>query len=210
MNKKKITIIDYGCGNIFSLKRTINKFDYNVEFTKDPDKIVNSEKIFLPGVGAFKTGIDNLKKNNLDEAIRLFLKKGNFLLGICLGMQLLMDKSEEFGNYLGLGLISGDVSKLGKINNYPIPHIGWTQIHKQHSSNDNIYLLKSIKDQSYFYFIHSYQVIKKKKNETLSLSSYGNNYFSSIVNSDNIFGTQFHPEKSGKVGEKLVFNFLQM
>ena len=210
MNKKKITIIDYGCGNIFSLKRTINKFDYNVEFTSDPDKIINAQKIILPGVGAFKTGIDNLKKNNLDEAIRLFLNKGNFLLGICLGMQLLMDASEEFGNYLGLGLIGGNVSKLMKTDNYPIPHIGWTQIHQQYNLNNNIYLLNNIKNLSYFYFIHSYQVITKEKNETLCFSTYGSNHFSSIINSNNIFGTQFHPEKSGKVGEKLVLNFLQI
>lgn len=210
MNKKKITIIDYGCGNIFSLKRTINKFDYNVEFTRDPDKIINAEKIILPGVGAFKTGIDNLKKNNLDEAISLFLNKGNFLLGICLGMQLLMDESEEFGNYLGLGLVEGNVTKLKKVDNYPIPHIGWTQIHKQNDLNDDIYLLNNIKNLSYFYFIHSYQVNTKKKNETLTFSNYGNNHFSSIINSNNIFGTQFHPEKSGKVGEKLVLNFLKL
>ena len=128
MNKKKITIMDYGCGNIFSLRRILEKLNLDVEVTKDPEKIINSDKIILPGVGAFKIGIDNLKKYNLDESINSFLNKGNYLLGICLGMQLLMEKSEEFGNHIGLGLIKGDVTKLDNKKYYPIPHIGWTQI----------------------------------------------------------------------------------
>ena len=210
MSKKKITIIDYGCGNIFSLKRVLAKFGYAVEVTKDPEKIANSDKLILPGVGAFKIGIDNLKKDNLDESINLFLSKGNYLLGICLGMQLLMDKSEEFGNHTGLGLIKGDVTRLSKKEYYPIPHIGWTQITAEENSLKNNFLFNNVKDQSYFYFIHSYQVITAVKNETLSFSRYGDNYFSSVINSNNIYGTQFHPEKSGKVGEKLVLNFLKI
>jgi len=210
MNKKKITIIDYGCGNIFSLKRLLDKFGYAVEVTKDPERIINSDKIILPGVGAFKIGIDNLKKDNLDESINLFLNKGNYLLGICLGMQLLMDKSEEFGNHIGLGLIKGDVTKLNKKKYYPIPHIGWTQIETEESSLRNNFIFNNVKNKSYFYFIHSFQVITEVKSETLSFSTYGDKYFSSVINSNNIYGTQFHPEKSGKVGEKLVLNFLKI
>ena len=210
MSKKKITIIDYGCGNIFSLTRLLDKFGYVVEVTKDPEKIINSDKIILPGVGAFKIGIDNLKKNNLDESINLFLNKGNYLLGICLGMQLLMDKSEEFGNHIGLGLIKGDVTKLNKKEYYPIPHIGWTQIKTEENYSRNNFIFNNVKNKSYFYFIHSYQVITEVKNETLSFSRYGDNYFSSVINSNNIYGTQFHPEKSGKVGERLVLNFLEI
>jgi len=172
MNKKKITIIDYGCGNIFSLKRLLDKFGYAVEVTKDPERIINSDKIILPGVGAFKIGIDNLKKDNLDESINLFLNKGNYLLGICLGMQLLMDKSEEFGNHIGLGLIKGDVTKLNKKKYYPIPHIGWTQIETEESSLRNNFIFNNVKNKSYFYFIHSFQVITEVKSETLSFSTY--------------------------------------
>ena len=209
MNKKKITIIDYGCGNIFSLRRILEKLNLDVEVTKDSEKIINSDKIILPGVGAFKIGIDNLKKYNLDESINSFLNKGNYLLGICLGMQLLMEKSEEFGNHIGLGLIKGDVTKLDNKKYYPIPHIGWTQIETETNSIKNNFILDEIKDRSYFYFIHSFQVKTRLKDETLSFSRYGDNCFSSVINSKNIFGTQFHPEKSGKVGEKLLLNFIK-
>ena len=210
MSKKKITIIDYGCGNIFSLSRLLQKFEYEVEITKDPDVVSNSDKIILPGVGAFKIGIDNLKNNSLDESINLFLSKGNYLLGICLGMQLLMDKSEEFGNHNGLGFISGEVTKFDKNKDYPVPHIGWTKIEIEDEILKKNFIFNSIKDKSFFYFIHSYKVITKKKNETLAFSKYGNNTFSSLISSKNIYGTQFHPEKSGKVGEKLVSNFLKI
>ena len=209
MNKKKITIIDYGCGNIFSLRRVLDMFGYEVEYTKDPNKIINSDKIILPGVGAFKVGIDNLKKDNLDESISSFLDKGNYLLGICLGMQLLMDKREEFGNHNGLGLIKGNVTKLKNKKYYPIPHIGWTQIEIEENLPKN-FVLNEVKNKSYFYFIHSYQVKTEEKKETLTFSRYGDNYFSTLINSQNIFGTQFHPEKSGKVGEKLLLNFLNL
>jgi len=209
MNKKKITIIDYGCGNIFSLRRILEKLNLDVEVTKDAEKITNSDKIILPGVGAFKIGIDNLKKYNLDESINSFLNKGNYLLGICLGMQLLMEKSEEFGNHIGLGLIKGDVTKLDNKKYYPIPHIGWTQIETEMNSIKNNFILDKVKDRSYFYFIHSFQVKTILKDETLSFSRYGDNYFSSVINSKNIFGTQFHPEKSGKIGEKLLLNFIK-
>ena len=206
---KKITIIDYGCGNIYSLTRVLNKLGYTVEVTNDSDKIINSDKIILPGVGAFKIGIDNLKKNKLDESINLFLNKGNYLLGICLGMQLLMEKSDEFGSHIGLGLIKGNVTKLNNKEYYPIPHIGWSQIELEESSLKKNSILENIKDRSYFYFIHSFQVKTNLKKETLSFTNYGDNCFSSIINSENIFGTQFHPEKSGKVGERLLSNFLK-
>jgi len=209
MNKKKITIIDYGCGNIFSLRRILDKLNLDVEVTNDPEKIINSDKIILPGVGAFKIGIDNLKKYNLDESINFFLNKGNYLLGICLGMQLLMEKSEEFGNHLGLGLIKGNVVKLENKKYYPIPHIGWNQIEIKKNISDKGFILDKVKDKSYFYFIHSFIVKTTIEEDTICFSRYGDNYFSSVINSKNIFGTQFHPEKSGKVGEKLLLNFLK-
>ena len=191
---KKITIIDYGCGNIYSLTRVLDKLGYTVEVTNDSDKIINSEKIILPGVGAFKIGINNLKKNKLDESINLFLNKGNYLLGICLGMQLLMERSDEFGSHMGLGLIKGNVTELDNKKYYPIPHIGWSQIELKENSLNKNSILENIKDRSYFYFIHSFQVKTNLKKETLSFTNYGDNCFSSIINSENIFGTQFHPE----------------
>ena len=208
MNKKIITIVDYECGNIYSLLRILDKFGYKVELTNNPDKIKNADKVILPGVGSFKTGIDNLKKNNLDDAINFFLRRGNHILGICLGMQLLMEKSYEFGEHKGLGLIKGEVIKLEKGQNYPIPHIGWSQIIFSNSKVESNFFLKNISKASYFYFIHSYQVKNANKEEALCYTNYGKNYFSSIINENNIFGTQFHPEKSGRAGEKLLLNFL--
>ena len=107
MNKKIITIVDYECGNIYSLLRILDKFGYKVELTNNPDKIKNADKVILPGVGSFKTGIDNLKKNNLDDAINFFLRRGNYILGICLGMQLLFSESDEFGSSKGLSIFKG-------------------------------------------------------------------------------------------------------
>ena len=208
MNRKRITVIDYGCGNIFSLRRILEKLGYNVLVTDDPDLISNADKIILPGVGAFEIGIKNLKKNNLDESLNYFLKKGNYLLGICLGMQLLMNSSEEFGNHDGLKLIPGDVIKLKNSKDYPVPHIGWSQIIINKIKQNEQSLINNIRDLSFFYFIHSFQVIAEKPKNIVSYTLYDENKFCSIINSDNIYGTQFHPEKSGKVGENLLSNFL--
>ena len=209
MNKNLITIVDYGCGNIYSLNRILEKLNFKVEITDDPDKVTNADKIILPGVGAFSVGMENLKKNNLQDALNGFLKKGNFLLGICLGMQLLMKSSEEFGQFEGLGLINGKVISLEGKENFPVPHIGWSTIELNKNKNKNK-LITNIKNYSYFYFIHSYKVLVDDNKNSICTTSYGLNKFCSVVNSANIFGTQFHPEKSGKVGEKLIQNFLDL
>ena len=151
MSNNLITIVDYGCGNIYSLNRIIEKFDYKVEITDDPEKVSKADKIILPGVGAFSVGMENLKKNNLVQAINDFLKK-KFFACICLGMQLLIKSSQEFGNHDGLGLISGKVISLDGSENYPIPHIGWSEINIELSKNN---LISNIKDKSAFIsFIH--------------------------------------------------------
>ena len=209
MNNNLITIVDYGCGNIYSLNRILEKLNYKVEITDDPEKVSKADKIILPGVGAFSVGMENLKKNHLENALKEFLKKGNSLLGICLGMQLLMKSSQEFGKYDGLCLINGDVISLERNESYPIPHIGWSQIQVEKNKTENKLVL-NIKDKSYFYFIHSFKVLVDNKNDTVCSTKYGVNHFCSVVNYENIYGTQFHPEKSGKVGEKLIQNFLNL
>ena len=196
MRNNLITIVDYGCGNIYSLNRILEKLNYKVEITDDPEKVSKADKIILPGVGAFSVGMENLKKNHLENALKEFLKKGNSLLGICLGMQLLMKSSQEFGKYDGLGLINGDVISLERNESYPIPHIGWSQIQVEKNKTENKLVL-NIKDKSYFYFIHSFKVLVDNKNDTVCSTKYGVNHFCSVVNYENIYGTQFHPEKSG-------------
>ena len=209
MSKNLVTIVDYECGNIYSLNRILEKLNYKVEITNNPEKVNNADKVILPGVGAFSVGMENLKKNDLQEAIKNFLKKGNFLLGICLGMQLLMKSSDEFGKYKGLSLINGKVISLEKNENFPIPHIGWSSIEIDKKKNENK-IISEIKDKSYFYFIHSFKVLVEENDSSVCTTNYGTNKFCSVVNSSNIFGTQFHPEKSGRVGEKLIQNFLDL
>ncbi len=208
MIKNKVTILDYGCGNIFSLVRILEK-KCSVQISSDPKKIENSDKIILPGVGSFQVGIKNLNDNSVDEGLKLFLKKGNFLLGICLGMQLLMDESFEFGHHKGLGLIKGQVKKINYQNSYPVPHIGWRRIYPKNKKIINP-LLNNIKESSYFYFIHSYKVKTLNKEDTICEAKYGNENICSIINNNNIFGTQFHPEKSSRQGETMIENFLNL
>jgi len=211
MNKNIITIIDYNCGNIFSLIRILEKLNIKYNVSNDPKIISNSDKLILPGVGSFSVGIDNLKKKNIDESIKKFVEKGNWILGICLGMQLLVSNSEEFGDNDGLDLIKGEVKKLKSTNKkrYKIPHVGWNSINfKQNTYSDNF--LKNVKNYSNFYFTHSFAVKTKLKDNTLAETIYSENSFSSIISKENILGVQFHPEKSGIVGEKMIRNFLNL
>ena len=210
---KKVTIIDYGCGNIFSLERILKELNCTVEITNNFDEIVNAEKVILPGVGSFLTGIKNLKSKKLDGAITSFLHKGDYLLGICLGMQLLVSKSNEFGVHQGLNLIEGEVQKLEKDKEIKIPHTGWNAVNlnKVNSQLSNSKkLFNKIQDNSNFYFTHSFAVKTSNKNETWANSSYGKNKFASIIGKENIIGCQFHPEKSGKVGQNFIKNFLNI
>jgi glutamine amidotransferase len=211
MNKNIITIIDYNCGNIFSLIRILEKLNIKYNVSNDPKIISKSDKLILPGVGSFSVGIDNLKKKNIDESIKKFVEKGNWILGICLGMQLLVSNSEEFGDNDGLDLIKGEVKKLKSTNKkrYKIPHVGWNSINfKQNTYSDNF--LKNVKNYSNFYFTHSFAVKTKLKDNTLAETIYSENSFSSIISKENILGVQFHPEKSGIVGEKMIRNFLNL
>lgn len=211
MNKNIITIIDYNCGNIYSLIRILEKLNMKYNVSNDPEILAKSDKLILPGVGSFSVGIENLKNKSIDESIKEFVKRGNWILGICLGMQLLVSNSQEFGNYNGLNLIEGEVKKLKTINKtkYKIPHVGWNSIaiKKENLSNN---FLKNIKNFSNFYFTHSFAVKTKLREHTLAETIYSQNSFSSIISRENILGVQFHPEKSGTVGEKMIKNFLNL
>ena len=209
---KKITIVDYKCGNIFSLKNILKKLDYDTDITDDPEKIIKASKVILPGVGSFPTGINNLKKKNIDQALKIFLSKGNYLLGICLGMQLLLSKSYEFEENNGLGIIDGEVTKLKNDDNIQIkvPHVGWSKVKVSSENHSKNKILNDIKNQSYFYYIHSFKAETKNPAETIAFTSYGVNNFSSIIEKDNVVGCQFHPEKSGIKGESLIKNFLKL
>ena len=207
MDKQKIYIIDYEAGNLYSLQRALLILGYKSEIITDPELVLRADKLILPGVGSFHQGINNLKKNNLDNAIFDYYKSGNYLLGICLGMQLFMNSSSEFGDNEGLSLIKGSVNKLQPYKKYPIPHVGWNNVEIQ-KNNSNF--LKDISLKDNFYFIHSYYAKLNEKIEHSFITSYGSNKFTSIIINDNVLGTQFHPEKSGKVGLKMLLNFINL
>jgi glutamine amidotransferase len=205
MDNKEIVIIDYGLGNIGSAYNMIKRAGGNAIITSDKDKILKSKKVLLPGVGSFDSGMQNLIEKGLVDVIKEFLNfDENYLLGICLGMQLLFEKSEE-GNLNGLDLIKGHVAKFNEDNlNIKIPHMGWNTIDIKKESP----LLDSMSN-SRFYFVHSYYVNCKNDSDIVATTKYGID-FTSIVNNKNVFGAQFHPEKSHKFGLQLISNFIQL
>lgn len=194
-----IVIVDTGCANLTSIKVAIKRLGYNSIITSEPSILLNSKKIFLPGVGTASAVMKVLSKKKLINIIKEFK---NPILGICLGMQLLCDFSEECQGVKTLGLIPSSVLRL-KTNNLPLPHIGWNQIKFKKSHP----LFKNILNNSRFYFVHSYIVPLNKY--TLSTTDYGTN-FTSVIEKNNFFGVQFHPEKSGELGSQLLKNFLEI
>lgn len=200
---KKICILDYGMGNIASLSNAIKKLGYTPELYSEKEKI-NSNILFLPGVGAFNSAMKIIKQKCYDRLIYSFIKKNdNLIFGICLGMQILFNSSNENNNTEGLNLINGKVSKLQSINKIKLPHVGLNEI--KIINNNEFNFIKNY-DKEKFYFVHSYAVKTLKKKNTLAVSAYKDINFASVVtNNKNIIGTQFHPEKSSKIG----LNFLE-
>jgi len=199
-----ITIIDYGMGNIKSLYNAINFLDYNVKVSRNKKEILKSDFVFLPGVGAFKEAIFNINKYHLIDPLNeyIFDKKKN-IFGICLGMQLLCTKSKEHGNTYGLKAVNLELEKFNKKQNF---HIGFNQV----TYDNNSILFKNIKQKEDFYFVHSFRAKPKNKPKMkVSYSTFGEKFISSFEH-ENIFGTQFHPEKSQYSGLKLLQNFLKI
>lgn len=207
-----VTIIDYGSGNMLSVKRGFEYFGIMVEISSDPAKVKNAKKIVLPGVGAFPSAMQALYDRNLIKSIFDAANSNVPILGICLGMQLLMDKSTEFGDTNGLGLISGTVEKVignsGDGGTLKVPHIGWTPILKLgKKTNWEESILRNIRVGQSAYFAHSYVAKLKNKSDCLAISEYGDQGFPSVIRNRNITGCQFHPEKSGQVGLNILKAF---
>lgn len=203
---KKICIIDYGLGNLASMFNAVRSLNYNVIISKDIDKIKNSSHIILPGVGSFQSGMNGLKQNNLIEILssQVLDKKKRFL-GVCLGMQLLFSSGTEDGENQGLNWINGKVVKINvKSKNFKIPHMGWNEV----DFSEEKKLFKGIKNLSSFYFVHSYHVIPEDDLIVSGTFSYGSKIVASIER-ENIFATQFHPEKSHNVGSQVLKNFIE-
>lgn len=213
MMSPELIIVDYGLGNLYSLARAITHIGGNVTITDDSEAIAKAERLILPGVGAFGEGITNIQKKGLFEPLRSFALSGRPFLGICLGMQLLMETSEELGAHRGLSLIRGRVERFPEsetaLLKYKIPHIGWNKIYIQDKKLWNNTILDGINTTDFFYFVHSFIAYPELDDDVLARSVYGQCSFCAAIRKKNIYGCQFHPEKSGKIGLKILKNFLK-
>jgi len=201
-----IAIIDYGMGNIHSVQKALESMGAKTMVTNKPQEIKVSDKIVLPGVGAFDDAVLELKKQNLLLVINEHIKARKTFLGICLGMQLLFQTSEEARQEKGLGILRGAVKRFENKNGLKVPHMGWNQLNFK---NRSCPLFKDIADNAYVYFCHSYYPQAKDKKIVAATTEYGIK-FDSIVWRDNIYGVQFHPEKSQEVGLKILKNFVDL
>jgi glutamine amidotransferase len=201
-----ITIIDYGMGNLGSIQNLIKKAGYYSEVTSEIDKISKASKIILPGVGSFDQAVKNLNYLNLNDIIKEKALSGTPLLGICLGMQLLANSSEE-GILSGLCLVKGKVRKFSLSENLKIPHMGWNLVDYKRECLlfNNFEVFEEVR----FYFVHSYHFVPEDSMNIVSKTNYGYN-FASSVQAGNIYGVQFHPEKSHQFGIKLIKNFIEL
>lgn len=203
--EQKIIVVDYGMGNLHSVIKALKRIGVNAIISSNPEELENADKIILPGVGHFKKAIENLKDEGFIEILnKKVLEDKTPILGICLGMQLFSKFSEE-GDVEGLGWIDAETKKL-KINetNLKIPHMGWNSVEIKKESK----LLNGIENDELFYFVHSYNVVCSNSKDILTKTKYGAE-FNSAVEKENIFGTQFHPEKSHKAGLKILKNFIE-
>ena len=206
MRMRTITIIDYGMGNLGSLTNVFRYLGGDVKISSDPNKIVKSNVAILPGVGSFNKAMKIIKKNSIDDAIKSFISKGNYLMCICLGMQLLASESFEEKPTKGLNFIPNKVRKFNfKETKNKIPHVGFNQVFFEKKNK----LFKGLQSGADFYFVHSYRILPEKMSDNISKTNYGIDFMSSFIK-DNIYATQFHPEKSQSNGIKLLNNFLEI
>lgn len=203
-----IALIDYGISNLRSVQKAFEHLGSEVTLTSDPDQVMQADKLILPGVGAFSAGMAGLRQRSLIEPIKRRVRQGAPLIGICLGMQLLFDESQEVGQGLppeaGLGLLAGRVVRL-QGEGIHIPHIGWNQIEPVRDSA----LLRGIAPGAYAYFVHSYVCQPADASAIVATTDYGQN-FASVIGKGNVWGIQFHPEKSQRTGLQVLRNFLDV
>ena len=200
-----IVIIDYDAGNIKSVEKAIQLLGQEVTITRDRETIMNADKVILPGVGAFGDAMGKLRQYGLDEVIRDVTAKGTPFLGICLGLQLLFESSEETPGVEGLGILKGKIVKIPPAPGLKIPHMGWNSLHFQNNGR----LFQGIPEQTYVYFVHSYYLKAADEGIVAATTEYTTHIHAS-VESGNVFACQFHPEKSSDVGLKILKNFASL
>ena len=203
-----LVVIEYGIGNVFSVCNALKKVGINAQLTREPSAIRNADMVILPGVGAFSSAMKNLRKLGLDTEIVAFAKTGKPLLGICIGMQVLMDLSTEFGEHIGLGLIPGKVKGIRPITTagkvLRIPHIAWSEVSARPNAPRHKWHSKAFANPAYYYFVHSYMAYMTNPDHLLATAKYGGYLITGAIGRDNILGVQFHPERSGPAGLRLL------
>lgn len=204
-NRRMIAIIDYDAGNIKSVEKALLKLGQEIKVTDDAQEILSADKVILPGVGAFGDAMKNLKSRGLDEVIHQVVDKGTPFLGICLGLQLLFERSDEAPGVEGLGILPGEILRIPAAEGLKIPHMGWNSLHLEHDGR----LFRGIDEQAYVYFVHSYYLKAKEEKIVKASTEYGVHIHAS-VEKGNVFACQFHPEKSSDVGLKILKNFVEL
>lgn len=215
MNPPDVAVIDYGVGNLLSVRRGFERCGATVAVTSDPAQILSAPRVVLPGVGAFANGMAGLRDRGLDAVVREVAARGTPLLGICLGMQMLLDESEEFGVTPGLGLIPGTVVPVPATTtegrSQKIPHIGWSALVSSHAADHwPSPLLMDVRPGQDVYFVHSFMANPADSADRLADCLYGGRAVSAAIERGHVYGCQFHPEKSGEVGLSVLRRFLTL
>lgn len=200
-----IAIIDYDAGNIKSVERALQKLGQEVIVTRDAETILSADKVILPGVGAFGDAMENLRRYHLDKVIYQVVDRNIPFLGICLGLQLLFEKSDESKGVEGLGILEGEICRIPDCEGLKIPHMGWNSLHLQNNGR----LFKDIDENAYVYFVHSYYLKAKDEKIVKATTEYSTHIHAS-VEKGNVFACQFHPEKSSDVGLQILKNFVEL
>lgn len=212
MKNQEVAVLDYGIGNVKSICNAFESIGAHPVLTADPEKIMKADALILPGVGAFTKGMSNLHNYKLIPVIKNFVASGKPFMGICLGMQMLMEQSEEFGTTDGLGLIKGKVIKmpLKDQSSEKLPHVSWNELKEPRQGRWRNTILNNISPGTDTYFVHSFVAVPEKAEQILATTNYGDVDFCAAVHHENVFGVQFHPEKSGETGHQMLKNFLDL
>ena len=200
-----IAVIDYDAGNIRSVEKALLSLGQEVHITGDAQEILRADKVILPGVGAFGDAMENIRSRNLEPVIRKVAEKGTPFLGICLGLQLLFERSEEAPGVKGLGLLKGEILRIPEAPGMKIPHMGWNSLHLEHDGR----LFRGVEEQAYVYFVHSYY-LKAEEEDIVKASTEYCTHIHASVEEGNVFACQFHPEKSSGVGLRILKNFVEL
>lgn len=200
-----IAVIDYDAGNIRSVEKALLALGQEVCITGDAEKILSADRVILPGVGAFGDAMENIRRTRLDQVIRRVVGEGKPFLGICLGLQLLFERSEEAPGVEGLGILKGEILRIPEAEGLKIPHMGWNSLHLENDGR----LFRGIEEQSYVYFVHSYY-LKAADEKIVKASTEYCTHIHASVEQGNVFACQFHPEKSSEVGLHILKNFVEL